>query len=278
MFLIAFFIFLVIFGFWCRNRSYRIKDVNAELRKIDNMNGLDFEQYVANLLKQNGYNNVQVTKSSGDYGVDITAWLDGEKVVFQCKRYKNNIGLKPIQEVYAGKRHYNADIAIVVTNSYFTQSAIQLAKETDVVLWDRGGLTNLIRNCIKETKKNPSGQNNRINQDEYANAKRKIDEKLKNGIKAHSKHIPCENGMKEYVRMYRHCEMKDIIELVSEPFDSLQEAQHFADCFNDNFLYDAYCKEKDGKFYVYSGWLIKFGFISYSISSKGEYFEFANWS
>lgn len=68
--------------------SYVVKDVHDELNKIDNMNGLDFERYVAKILRINGFANVNLTKSSGDFGVDITARYNGKKYAFQCKRYK----------------------------------------------------------------------------------------------------------------------------------------------------------------------------------------------
>ena len=102
--------------------------------------------------------------------------------------------------------------------------------------------------------------------------------KIKQGLKTHAKHIPYQNGAPEYVRMYRFSEFDTVISLISQPFNNYEQAKHFSDCFNDSFLYDSYCEEKDGLFYVYSGWLIKRNFMSYSVHSKGMYFEFANWS
>jgi HJR/Mrr/RecB family endonuclease len=37
----------------------------------------------------------------------------------------------------AGINHYNLDKAMVITNSCFSQSAIELAKSNNVILWDR---------------------------------------------------------------------------------------------------------------------------------------------
>lgn len=112
----------------------------------------------------------------------------------------------------------------------------------------------------------------------YKDIVRKINKKLNRGVKAHSLHIPYKEGMKEYVKMHRWIELNTVIQLKSEPFDTLFEAQYFSDCFNDSFLYDSFCKEEDGCFYVYSDWVIKSEFVSYSVKSKGLYWEFANWS
>lgn len=98
--------------------------------------GLAFEYYCAELLKDNGFEKVRVTSGSGDQGVDITAKKDGIKYAIQCKYYSSKVGNTPVQEVYAGKVYYGCDKAIVMTNSMFTKSAIDLAKATDVILWD----------------------------------------------------------------------------------------------------------------------------------------------
>jgi restriction system protein len=42
-----------------------------------------------------------------------------------------------IQEVVAAKAFYKANTAIVITNNFFTQSAINLAKVNHVILIDR---------------------------------------------------------------------------------------------------------------------------------------------
>jgi restriction system protein len=44
---------------------------------------------------------------------------------------------KAIQEVVAGMKYYDLKKGIVVTNNYFTKSAIELGNSNDVVLWDR---------------------------------------------------------------------------------------------------------------------------------------------
>src|SRR5690606_19621974 len=48
----------------------------------------EFEQRVALLLQDLGWQNVQLVGGSGDGGVDIRAAHDGFKYVVQCKRYK----------------------------------------------------------------------------------------------------------------------------------------------------------------------------------------------
>lgn len=99
--------------------------------------GFEFESYIASLLKKNDFENVEVTKKSGDYGIDVLAKKDKIKYAIQCKLYSQPVGNKAIQEASAGKKYYNCHIAIVATNNGFTRNAIELADKIGVVLWDR---------------------------------------------------------------------------------------------------------------------------------------------
>ncbi len=111
---------------------------------IDELDGVEFEHFSADVLKRNGFSKVRVTKSSGDFGADITAKdQNGCLWVFQCKRYGSNVGNSPIQEVAAAKLHYNAQYAGVITNRHFTPAARQLAEENDVLLIEREKLFRL---------------------------------------------------------------------------------------------------------------------------------------
>lgn len=116
---------------------------------IDDMSGQNFENYCANLLIAYGFKNIEITKGSGDQGVDIIGYYDGFKIAVQCKRYSKKLTNSPIQEVVAGKYYYSCQGAMVITNNYFTDSAIELAKANKVVLWDRDKLTSRINNYIE---------------------------------------------------------------------------------------------------------------------------------
>lgn len=111
---------------------------------VDAMEGHEFEHFIANLLKRLGYANVEVTKGSGDQGVDVLAEKDGIRYAIQCKNYTNPLGNTPVQEVTAGKDYYNCHIGVVVTNSYFTEGGKELASRTRVLLWDREKLQEMI--------------------------------------------------------------------------------------------------------------------------------------
>ena len=111
---------------------------------IDLMEGHDFEYYCAELLKKRGFQEVEVTKGSGDYGIDILAEKDGVTYAIQCKCYAAPVGVKAVQEAYAGRDYYDRMVGAVLTNQYFTQPAVEAAKKLKILLWDRGYLESMM--------------------------------------------------------------------------------------------------------------------------------------
>lgn len=118
-----------------------------ELEKIDAMsvNGYEFEKYITKLLEKHGYK-TETTQASNDNGVDVIAInKDGVRYAIQCKCYSSAVGISAVQEVSAGLNIYNCQVAVVITNNYFTPAAKKLAEANKVLLWDREMLEKLIK-------------------------------------------------------------------------------------------------------------------------------------
>lgn len=122
-------------------RRFRKRYADDEL---DEMEGLDFEYYCAELLRNRGFIEVEVTKNSGDYGIDILAEKEGVTYAIQCKRYNGPVGVKAVQEAYAGRDFYDRMVGCVLTNQYFTQPAVDAAQKLKILLWDRDYLEEMI--------------------------------------------------------------------------------------------------------------------------------------
>lgn len=100
------------------------------------LTGEEFEQYVALLLADHHYRHIEITKGSGDQGVDILCDRNGKSYAIQCKNYAGAVGNFAVQEAYAGAEFYGCDVAVVVCPGTFTRGAIELAESTGVTLWD----------------------------------------------------------------------------------------------------------------------------------------------
>ena len=122
-----------------------------DMSYVDTMEGHEFEQFIANLLRKLAYQKVEVTPGSGDQGVDVLAEKDGVRYAIQCKCYSSDLDNTPIQEVNTGKMIYHCHVGVVVTNRHFTQGAQEAAKATGVLLWDRSKLATLIAQAGMET-------------------------------------------------------------------------------------------------------------------------------
>lgn len=111
---------------------------------LDEMEGHDFEYFCARLLERRGFIEVEVTKGSGDYGIDILAEKEGVTYAIQCKCYSAPVGVKAVQEAYAGRDYYDRMVGAVLTNQYFTAPAVEAAKRLKILLWDRGYLEGMM--------------------------------------------------------------------------------------------------------------------------------------
>ena len=138
---------LVLLAKWLvkRLRRNRFKD-------LDQMEGHDFEYFCASLLEKRGYKDVEVTSGSRDYGIDILARKDGISFAIQCKCYSAPVGVKAVQEAYAGRDYYDCMVGVVLTNQYFTAPAVEAAGKLKILLWDRTYLENMMEEELWASK------------------------------------------------------------------------------------------------------------------------------
>ncbi len=139
---------------WAVRRLGAGRNAASRCLKLD---GPEFEAYVALVLADNGFKHVELTKGSGDQGVDILAERNGKSYAIQCKNYAGAVGNFAVQEAYAGSQFYGCDAAAVVCPGEFTRGAKELAQKTGVLLWDGRRLSRMM--CLSgrrpKRRKNP---------------------------------------------------------------------------------------------------------------------------
>ncbi|MEU6313995.1 restriction endonuclease [Streptomyces sp. NPDC047014] len=99
-----------------------------------------FEHTVAALCARDGCGAVEVVGGAGDLGADVLATTaDGRRVVIQCKHYAedNRVGSQDLQR-FGGTCFvvHEADVAVVVTTSSFTQPAAEYAETCGIICVD----------------------------------------------------------------------------------------------------------------------------------------------
>lgn len=121
----------------------RNKYIAKRYSEVDKMNGEEFELFLKAHFEKQGYS-VKTTPKTNDYGVDLVCSKGNSKMVIQAKRYNGKVGIGAVQQIVGGMKYYSCNIGVVATNSYFTSNAWELAKRSNVLLWDRNKLTELL--------------------------------------------------------------------------------------------------------------------------------------
>lgn len=127
---------------------YFYKKRHREIDPFEQMEGEEFEKYCAKLLAVQGFTNIELTPPSHDYGIDILAEYQDITYAIQCKCYSEPVGIRAVQEAYAGRDYYDRMIAAVMTNQEYTRNAKIFAKKLHVLLWDGDYLDKLKYNGI----------------------------------------------------------------------------------------------------------------------------------
>lgn len=130
------------------NTYYKEPDTDYSQANFDNMSGIEFEKYCAYILSKNDFTEIKITPASGDHGIDILALKNEITYAIQCKCYSDNVGNAAVQQAHTGKSLYHKDIAVVMTNRYFTAQAIEEAKSLGVKLWDRDKLIEMATSTL----------------------------------------------------------------------------------------------------------------------------------
>jgi HJR/Mrr/RecB family endonuclease len=128
----------------------KLREIKIGLaNNFENISPFDFEYFVARLLQEMGYT-TEVTKKTGDYGIDIIAKKGKMIVAVQCKRHneKNLIGNVLIQQLLGSMQFINASHCIFITTSSFTKNAITQSQNSPIELWDKDTFHDLVRKYL----------------------------------------------------------------------------------------------------------------------------------
>lgn len=111
------------------------EEVRPWRKKLHNvlldMNPYAFERLTQRLLRECGFDDVHVTKKSGDGGIDGTGKLKingifSFNIAFQCKRYQGSVGAAHIRD-FRGSLTTDIEKGVFITTGTFSKQAIEEA-------------------------------------------------------------------------------------------------------------------------------------------------------
>ena len=117
--------------------TYLIDKIYHDNNILYDLNPFKFEEIIAQLLSNKGFI-INLTQKTRDNGYDIRAIqnVNGFPIKFlvECKRYNKAVGINCIRSFCDVIDYEKANKGILVTTSYFSQSALNRQKELGVKL------------------------------------------------------------------------------------------------------------------------------------------------
>ena len=125
-----------------RHRRERRRGNSAEspLAAIDQMAGAEFESYIADRLRDAGWQ-VSTAPPNDDDGVDLIAHSGERRLAIQCTILSEAADVRAVQQAVTGAEHHHCDSTMVVSNREFTKAAKELAHDRDCQLVGRARLS-----------------------------------------------------------------------------------------------------------------------------------------
>lgn len=97
----------------------------------------EFERYVACIFESKGYK-TEVTRYSGDYGVDVFAFKGKEKIAIQVKKFGNctrKVNRDVFLKLYGSQHFFDCTKAIVATDGKVMDDAVEVAKKLGIEIF-----------------------------------------------------------------------------------------------------------------------------------------------
>ena len=128
-----------------KGSARRMVDRKPAVAALAEMSWSDFEYYVAETFRRQGYSVERTGDPAGDGGVDVILRKDGMITLAQCKHWKAwKVGVRPIRELLGVVTSHGAQNGVLVTSGRFTREAVDFARANRLRLIDGDELRSMI--------------------------------------------------------------------------------------------------------------------------------------
>ena len=129
----------------------------TSLQSIRDLSWQDFERYIAEVYRRQGYSVEETGLGGADGGVDLIVKKKSEMFLVQCKNWcARKVGVRIARELFGLVKAHGAAGGVLVTSGEFTAEAREFARQTKLELIDGKNLTSLIEG-IREISAAPVG-------------------------------------------------------------------------------------------------------------------------
>lgn len=131
-------------------------DSHQSLESVRTLPWNQFEQFVGEAFRREGYHVEHTGTASGDGGIDLVLRKNGETVLVQCKQWKAwKVGVKPVRELLGVITSHSASAGILATSGRFTAEAVRFAQDNRIRLIDGPALERLVASVRSATVSSP---------------------------------------------------------------------------------------------------------------------------
>lgn len=133
-------------------RRKKLLDSADKLENIRQLSWQEFELLVGEYFRRKDYVVQENGGGGADGGIDLTLTKNNQKIIVQCKRWKNiQVGVSPIRELYGVMVAEKASACIFVSSGRYTQEAESFANNKPIELINGVELHKLIDE-VRHTK------------------------------------------------------------------------------------------------------------------------------
>lgn len=121
---------------------------------------LDFQRFVARIMRLHYGGKTSVTRTNSDFGVDIQHWRKGKLYLGQviCQGQNEPVGYEPIAIIHSQILKQDAQGGFVATTSDFNTKAKQYAENLGIELINGAQLVDMWAASLRTNKKKPLEQ------------------------------------------------------------------------------------------------------------------------
>lgn len=113
------------------NEEEQTSSKAQESHQSSYLKGTEFEMEVYRIYKSLGYD-VVITSATGDFGVDIIARSNSEKIGVQCKNLSSPVGVDAVMQIHSGGKFYDCTRYCIITTKGYTDAAEEMANKLGV--------------------------------------------------------------------------------------------------------------------------------------------------
>jgi len=131
-----------------------LHDRTKTLEDIRNMSWREFETFVGEVFRRQGYSVEETGGGGADGGIDLILRRGCEKVLVQCKQWRTyQVGVKIVREMFGLMVDEQADRVIIVSVGSYTKDAADFARGKPIELIDGDKLVELRAEQGQESSK-----------------------------------------------------------------------------------------------------------------------------